>query len=164
MTAVAGVDLSLTGTGIVTADGTPYLVETKDKRGEERLDYIAAKVREHTTGADVVLIEGFSFGSKGSAVYEIGGVGWLVRWMLWRTGQRYVIVPPATLKMYATGRGNANKADMLAAAIKRLGVEFTDDNLVDATWLRAAGLDLACEPLVTMPEVNRRALGVLRRG
>lgn len=51
-------------------------------------------------------------------------------------GIEHMAVPTRTLKMYATGKGNASKEDMLAAASARWpGRLFVDDNHVDAAWL-----------------------------
>ena len=47
---------------------------------------------------------------------------------------------PATLKRFATGKGNATKDATLAAAIRRFGFEGDDNNAADAWLLRAMGL------------------------
>lgn len=46
-------------------------------------------------------------------------------------------VPVGAIKRYATGRGNADKPAMLAAAQAKLGYAGTDDNEADALWLLA---------------------------
>ena len=43
----------------------------------------------------------------------------------------YSPIPVATIKKFATGKGNASKQDMLDAANGR----FTDDNECDAYWM-----------------------------
>jgi crossover junction endodeoxyribonuclease RuvC len=63
-------------------------------------------------------------------------------------------------KKYATGKGNANKGQMLEAASKRSGLDFDgDNNRADAWWLRALALDAYGEPVVEMPAVNRSVIG-----
>jgi hypothetical protein len=47
----------------------------------------------------------------------------------------HAAVHSATLKKYATGKGNAKKPDMLRAAQTKLLYEGTDDNEADALWL-----------------------------
>ncbi len=42
---------------------------------------------------------------------------------------------PSAIKKHATGKGNANKEKMLAAALKKWNRAFEDDNHVDACWL-----------------------------
>lgn len=51
-----------------------------------------------------------------------------------------LLIPPMTLKKYATGKGTAKKQEMLMQIFKRWGVEFNDDNAADAYALaRLAG-------------------------
>lgn len=52
------------------------------------------------------------------------------------------LVPPMTLKKYASGKGNAKKQEMLLQMYKRWGVEFNDDNAADSYALArlAAGI------------------------
>lgn len=53
-------------------------------------------------------------------------------------------VPTGTLKLFATGRGDASKDEMAHAAVARWGarsVSGWDDNAIDAAWLVAYGLD-----------------------
>ena len=53
----------------------------------------------------------------------------------------YDLIPlhVGTIKKHATGKGNASKAMMIAAANERWGIEVGDDNQADALWI----LDLA---------------------
>ena len=111
-------------------------------------------------GVDLVVIEGFSFGSPQGAT-EAGGLGWTIRIALTEACVPFAVVPPSTLKKFATGKGNAGKDDMKLAALSRLGIEFTgkgSGDRCDATWLRVMGLDaLGCQ-VVDLPAVNRQAL------
>lgn len=51
-----------------------------------------------------------------------------------------LMVPPMTLKKYATGKGTSKKQEMLMQIFKRWTVEFNDDNAADAYALaRLAG-------------------------
>ena len=56
MTAVVGVDLSVTSTGIALTDGTTLTV-TPSTRGDHRFPEIAAAVAVHSADADLVVIE-----------------------------------------------------------------------------------------------------------
>jgi len=47
----------------------------------------------------------------------------------------YSSVPVTTLKKYATGKGNANKKQMIAAVQKRLKLEPHTSDEADAIWL-----------------------------
>ncbi len=66
------------------------------------------------------------------------------------------VVPPACLKLFATGKGNAKKSVVLAAAREKLGYTGKDDNEADALWLLAMGrASYASTPL---PDHAERAL------
>lgn len=53
----------------------------------------------------------------------------------------YMGVPVGTVKKHATGKGNADKEAMIAAAQARWpGVVFVDDNEADARWICVAGM------------------------
>jgi Holliday junction resolvasome RuvABC endonuclease subunit len=155
---VVGLDLSLTSSGIADDEGT-HLIRTKTT-GIERLRLIRESVLAHTArgiAANLVVIEGYSFASrfKGEFMGELGGV---VKVALWEAGIPFAVVQPALLKTYATGKGNAPKEAMLAAAIRRLGYGGDSHDEADACWLYAMGRDWLGEPFRPMPEAHRKAL------
>ncbi len=157
--AVVGLDLSITATGVALADGSLLTVGPPAKLGDRRLTAIVDRL-EHAPAmvyaADLVVIEGPVV--RSSAAVVIGMVHGAVRSMLLGYGTPYAIVPPATLKKYATGKGNTDKTAMALALYKRTGLELADDNQVDAWWLRAAGLHhLGC-PIVDVPQAQADAL------
>lgn len=162
---ILGLDLSLTATGIdldgVTERLSPPAVPEKATHDEQaaRIEWLQRAVVERAGFVvDVVALEGFSYGSKGSSVDQIYGLGWYVRLGFRALGLPYALVPPSSLKQYATGKGNATKPDMRVALLQRFDVDERDDNIVDARWLRAMALDAYGEPLLTMPQANRAAL------
>ena len=62
--------------------------------------------------------------------------------LLWADQHRVDVlhIYPSTLKKFATGKGNANKAMMIAAAIKKYpDQDVQDDNHADALHLLAWG-------------------------
>jgi hypothetical protein len=108
----------------------------------------------------LVVIEGFSFGSPQGAT-EAGGLGWIIRLALHEHSIPFAIVAPATLKKFATGKGNAGKDDMKLAAQSRLGLTFTgtgSGDRCDARWLQEMGLHHLGAPTVELPAVNLSAL------
>ncbi len=153
---VVGLDLSLNRSGV--ADGATACTFRPRCDGMERLRKVRDFMRLATDGADLVVIEGYSMGSHGAHSHALGELGGVVRLALFEAGIPHVDVPPATLKVYATGKGNAGKGDVLAEAVRRLGYDGGDDNEADALWLRAFGLELMGAPVVTLPEAHRRAL------
>lgn len=157
MNGAVGVDLSLTATGLAVASGETMVLRSK-LTGVERLIEISDRVLGEIMPGELAVIEGYSMGSKGSAVHALAELGGVVRYLLTLHGLTYLIVPPAKLKRFATGKGNADKATVLKAAWQRLGFEGTDHNEADALWLRAIGLELLGTPVVPMPKTHRSAL------
>lgn len=160
---IAALDLSLTATGWAFRDVEDYAAGTKSGvllvpklTGVARLRHVRELVLGIVAGADVVVIEGYAFNRPNQA-HQIGELGGVIRVALSENGLDPVEVPPASLKLFATGKGNAGKEEMLAAAIRRLDYGGHDHNEADALWLLqmaccARGLELASN------EAQRRAL------
>jgi Holliday junction resolvasome RuvABC endonuclease subunit len=138
MTRVLGLDLSLTATGYAYNEEVVGVIRSKAK-GERRLAEIRDAVEELAFEADVVVLEGYSYASANQA-HQIGELGGVIRLTLWQRRKPFVEVPPAVLKKFATGKGNADKDAMLAAAIRRFGFEGDNNNAADAWLLRCMGL------------------------
>ena len=155
---ILALDLSLTATGWCL-DGETGLIKPKT-RGMERLDNILTDVLDtwRDRQPDVVVIEGYSFGSQGRSVYQIGELGGVVRREFWRRRIPFIEVPPSTLKKYTTGKGNANKDAMLAAAIRRFGFAGVSNDEADAFLLWCMAMDAYGLGQVTVPKLQRAAL------
>lgn len=152
---VTGLDLSLTATGVATSNGDLFTIHTRT-HGDARLPEIRDALTDHIAAAVWVVIEDLPTHAHGAGI--TGMVHGAIRLACYDHATTYVLVPPATLKKYATGRGNATKADMRMALYQRAGVDVRDDNQVDAWWLRAAGLDHFGHPVVDLPKTHRAAL------
>lgn len=137
MMKVVGIDPSLSCTALVALHGDRVaeskLVASK-KRDTERLEDIRRAVLDFLDAHDpeLVAIEGFAYNAKGASVFEMGGLGWLLRWALFMACRPYVIVPPSTLKLYATGVGNAPKEIVIREVFRRWQFEARDNNEADA--------------------------------
>ena len=159
---VIGLDLSITATGLCDPDGATVTIGGKSGMGDARLTVIAGavagRVRHADRGslADLVVIEDLPVHAHGAGITAM--VHGAVRLVLLRSGVPYVTVPAATLKKYATGKGNADKTAMAIAALKRADLEFGDDNQCDAWWLRAAGLEALGCPVVAIPKQQTECL------
>lgn len=161
---VVGLDLSITATGICNHLGECDASKGASKRGDYRLVDIVHLVRQHCNisdeltqrGPDLVVIEDLPTHAHGAGI--TGMVHGAVRAELLRAEDPYVLVPPATLKKFATGKGNASKPEMAVALYKRTGIELADDNQCDAWWLRAAGLHALGHPLFDLPAAQVAAL------
>ena len=179
---VVAFDLSLTSTGVCDRAGTGRI--RSKQTGEERLIEIRDRVLSAThpgdddcsgpacecrprTGSigtfygdhpDLVVIEGFSYGSKGSSTVDIGGMGWIVRVALYEAGIPYEVVSPSTIKIFATGKGTAAKDDVLLAAVRRLDYQGNSKDEADALWLYALAMHALGSPIVSLPQTHLRAL------
>lgn len=156
---IVGLDLSMTATGIAGADRVTFTVKTK-ATGDRRLVVIAQAAVVSAAGCDLAVIEDLPTHAKSAGI--TGMVHGAVRTALITAGIPYVLITPASVKKFATGRGNAGKPDMAVAAFKRAGLEFGDDNQVDAWWLRAMGLEQYGQPCVQVPAVQRAALAAVK--
>ena len=156
MPTIIGLDLSLTGTGIATPAGERTVRTNAADPIEERLRTIRAAVIGETVVGCITVIEDFV--TRSPAASTLGMVHGVVRVALAEVGVPFVLVPPATLKKYVTGKGNAKKPDMRMAVYQRFGLDLPDDNQVDAYGLRAMGLDAYGHPLAQLPALQRESL------
>lgn len=168
---VAALDLSLTGTGYSFSgpdddEYTGTITPPAKLRGGARLDHIITVIDTvaFRLWGDLppthVIVEDLPIHAKSAGLtaqvhgafhFWSGRRGWPVA----------MLVPPATLKTYATGKGNADKVQMVVAARDRLGYEGTNDNEADAMWLNALAYHLAGQPIVDLPRTHLRALAKL---
>lgn len=163
---VVAFDLSLTSTGIavVEADGTAKVRRHMPKtKGYQRIrgirDACLIAVGQLPAVADVLAVEGPAFGAQGDAYHQLAGLWWHVTEALDSTGIPLVVVPPASIKTYATGKGNATKDLVLAAAVRRFPeVDVNDNNEADALWAAALVRRQYGDPIDAVPAVNLRAL------
>lgn len=159
---VAAFDLSLTGTGIASIDHAGGIwIDTLQPRikGYDRLRFIRDRVRSFADTADVVAVEGPSFGSQGSAYHQLAGLWWLVTEAIDAIGVPLVVLPPSSIKQYATGKGNAGKDLVLAAAVRQFPqVDVNDNNAADALWAAALVRRQYGDPVDNVPQVNLKAL------
>lgn len=161
---IVGLDLSLTSTGVATPSGT-QTVKSRAK-GMERLYELRRAALDYAMDperAGLVVIEGYSMGTQRQAshAHALGELGGVVRLALWERGLPYVDVPPATLKRFATGKGNAPKDQVLVAAVKRSGIEFATNDEADAWWLRALACEAYGEPIVDVPAAQRAVVSAV---
>ncbi len=164
---IIGLDLSLTSTGVAgIVDGcawTARVVPPAGITGCERLHWISRELGDWT--ADLTVIEGPAYGTQRvnqRGHHERAGLWWMVRCQLWRAGQPAAVVTPTCLKRYATGRGNAPKDAVLAAAIRRYrDLEFDGNDQADALILAAMAADHYGQPLAPVAAVNRQALAAV---
>lgn len=169
-------DLSLTSTGVADRNGTRRIKPktTGPARLAEIRDAVLAECHHHVTldvqircvvegcptKPDLVVIEGYSYAS-GNKAHDVGEMGGVVRLALYEAGIAYHVVSPATIKMAATGKGNASKDDVLLAAVRRLGYDGNNKDEADALWLYRLTLHALGGTPLDVPKTHLRALAAL---
>lgn len=166
---VVGLDLSLTATGVATGDGrllTVYSEAGGSTVGERalRISRLRVQIMEHMWDADMVVIEGPAYSRQQQSGHHLrAGLWWLIATTARAMAGEVIEVSPSALKKFATGRGNATKADMRVALLQRVGEDIRDDNQVDAFWLRQVGLHLLGDKGLDLPKANLTALSKIVR-
>jgi hypothetical protein len=90
---IVALDLSLTATGFACSDGRSGVLEPKSLRGMARVTWILDRIDTLTEHADLTVVEGYAFGAKGSAVFDIAELGGVVRFHLFDHKRAYCDVP-----------------------------------------------------------------------
>lgn len=166
--AFIGIDPSITHTGLVILSPHGDILcqqailskPSKDGwRGQvAREKHIVQRIKNEIDetmkryGIAVIFCEDYApsrYAKSSIPTIELGG---LLRAMLAMLPDTVEFVSPATLKQFATGKGNADKVAVAVALSKRFGYDFGgDDNLFDAACLARMALALGgnCEGLTT---------------
>lgn len=180
MISVLGVDPSLRATGVCLPNGQCFTIKTgESRRGSDRLVELRKAMRYYVReqAPDLAVVElPADFRSRDAV-----GAAWMAQAIV-REALAAEAVPtgflhPGRLKIFACGRGDADKADMVAACNRHRQVsypfddgqyaEITDDNQADAWWLRAAGrwragernhLDPACDSFLNGDTIRDHAV------
>lgn len=147
-----GVDPSLVSTGLAyrEPDGKlhSYVLRPGDLRGVPRLYSLREGVARliDKLGADetpiIVVYEGYAMGvrtSNSNNLFGLGELGGVLKLLLYESNVGALVVPPTSLKLYATGSGRADKAAMRDALQKEHGTSWKNSDQNDATWLLLFG-------------------------
>ena len=152
---IIGLDLSLTSTGLAEwhdgarrtyrhgragklTDTLAQRANRLDDSRRETLDWVYDNGNEY---ADLVLVESHTFAAKGGSQHDRSGLWWLVVEALIANGTPVVEASPSSIKLFATGKGNAGKDEVLAAVVRRHpGVEFKTNDEADALTLVDMGV------------------------
>lgn len=156
---IVGVDFSLTATGVCAiTDGEAECVTFGSKKEDswdlfpERVQSIGAQISEWAAERELApawVIESPAFAAKSSSLDRMFGGWWLlVDYMIGDCGwDTPLLVSPARLKKFATGKGNASKRDVERAVWRGFpDVHIGDDNQADALVLAAIGAAAWGEP------------------
>lgn len=175
MSVIAGLDLSLTGTGLVILDqgsiSTKKLIKSKPNEKTplheiERLLAIKADIQLELERCkpDLVLIEGLAFMAKNTtALVQLAGLNYMIREYLAIKKIPFVIIAPSTLKKFILGKGAGGKELMLLETYKRYGISFLDNNLCDAFALAQCGVALRQENKNKLTQAQVEVTDLLQR-
>lgn len=171
---VIGLDIALVNSGVAGPDWTDH-IRTKNLRGEARLDMILTAAQTFYRHADLVVIEGASYGSAMQGGHdEMAAARWQIRVDLWRRGIPFAVVPPDSRAVYALGTARPKhpatgrkltpaetKGAVRDAVAERYGIETagaTRYDQADAYVLAAMGLDWLGYPLAVVADTHGRAM------
>ncbi|MDY1005719.1 hypothetical protein [Curtobacterium sp. CFBP9011] len=143
----AGLDLSLTDTGVAVVHDDGSITTRRVRSAGKKTDSLATKARRFDDHASAicaqvarcteVVVESPAYGMPQGAV-DLGGLRWLVLTMLVDRGHRVHEINPMHVKKYATGQTRSDKDVVLAAVVKRYPqADVTNNNTADAVVLAA---------------------------
>lgn len=165
-----GLDLSLTGTGVVRLhDGKimdQALIKTKPTNSNvtelERLLKIRKEIG-FLDDVDIAVIEGLAFSVRNStALVQLSGLNYLVREALYDANIPFIIVAPTSLKKFATSKGNCQKDEVMLACYKRWHVTFKDNNISDAYILARIG-EALLDDTVKLTSTQQEVIDLLKK-
>ena len=144
-TTIVGIDYSLTSPCVCVNDGKKimfyYLTKKKKHLGKIADNIIGEEHREYNTPIErfsnistwvmsklpkslKVYIEGYSYGSKGQALFQIAENCGILKYRLQEQNISYDTVVPSVVKKGATGKGNADKDMMYEAFNKETKIDL----------------------------------------
>lgn len=148
---VLGIDPSLTSTGVcISRYNLAYYTEVirsdKDQDTYTRINYIVDKIFDIAVRyePEKIVIEGVAFGGVGNATRDLAGLHYMLACSLKLVYDDVIIVPPTSLKKFATGSGKAKKQDMYNSLPEHIKEHFSEiglqktkglPDIVDAYWL-----------------------------
>lgn len=156
---IIGIDQSFSSSALCVIDESTSILDFSVYRSQKELDvfekcYLVAKNISNYVikyEPNVIILEGLSFGNLGNRTRDLAGLQFVIithlRYQL--NFNNIIIVPPPTLKKFATGSGRADKTLM----IKNLPVNVSElfntagfkkttglSDLADAYWLACYGI------------------------
>jgi Holliday junction resolvasome RuvABC endonuclease subunit len=175
-----GLDLSLTGTGVIILENGKIikriLIKSKpvgDLPIDElkRIQKIVSDIEntfqdKNGTGPyiNVAVIEGLAFMVRNAtALVQLSALNYMTRALLKDHGIPFVIVAPTSLKKFVTGSGASKKDVMLMETFKRYNVSILNDNECDAFGLAKIGeaLLMTSGPRCSLPIFQQEVLDLL---
>jgi len=177
---ILGLDLSLTATGIAivrTGDGDNHhyrteLIKEPSKQAKwpdrDRIRWMIDQiiiVPEAALGPDEVwdlaVVEGLAYSRITGHATTRAGLWWLATENIDMSGFPLAVMGPTSRAKYATGKGNAAKADVMREVARRFPHFHGGEDEADALVCAAAGADHLGHPIAAMPATHRAALAAV---
>jgi crossover junction endodeoxyribonuclease RuvC len=150
---IFSIDPSLTGTAVCLWDPLKHEPDLVRRFESDATHTLVDRIRRYRrlvrsvlscfdfAKVTLILIEGYSMGSKGAAVTGLAEYGGILRNQLVRKdGPPVIEVSPHSLKKFATGKGNCNKGFVQAHVARRWQIIYETDDEIDAYVLARMGL------------------------
>lgn len=165
---IAGIDYSLRGPAICVFNGNKrftykdcnfyYLTHVKKREGtflknihgipfeeytdeSQRYDQISQWCLNIIRDCGSACLEDYAFSARGK-VFHIGENTGILKWKMWRYDIPLETVPPAMIKKFASGRGNAKKEDMHHAFVNETGVNLHSVLTPDSNSIKSPVSDI----------------------
>jgi hypothetical protein len=186
--AIAGIDLSMTSTGLAVLPETRFpaypilhriqskpIQNGRDSKGKRtatwedrrvRMGDIVTRVSQLVPDGSLVFLEAPSYGSTGAGTFDRSGLWWWLFSELAALGSVVVPVAPSQRMLYATGKGggaDAGKDAVIANVVRRYPwADVTGNDVADALVLLAMARRAVGAPLEdALPAANLRAMDKL---
>lgn len=143
---ILAIDPSLTSTGYAYQTGGDAIqvgtIRAKNMNGVERLQFIKEEVNTliSLVKPEVVSYEGYAMSRFANRAFDLGELGGVLKLLVFGYRIPILLVPPTCLKLYATGKGNADKGQVMVAMAKVRRRLFSCDDEADAYALLQLGL------------------------
>jgi Holliday junction resolvasome RuvABC endonuclease subunit len=151
MTVICGIDWSMVSPAICIHSGedwaisnctfyyltskSKFLIYTDQVRGslyeefttqQQRFDNLSnwAMKNMNAHGAKHAGLEGYSYGSTGSRLFEIGENAGLLKHKMWMAEVDFEVYAPTSVKKFACGKGNVGKDKIWEAFIEETGLNL----------------------------------------
>lgn len=160
MVNVIGLDLSLTNTGIarITWNGDDVVadIHRAQSKGSKtdtwqarstRILNLTNEIQKRILPAALVVVEGPSFSSASVSSHDRSWLWGKVFDRMMLNGVPVLVVPPSSAKKWATGKGNADKDDMVLAAARMWPtLDGIKNDTADALALAGIGMQVLDGP------------------
>ena len=146
---VLGIDPSLRSTGYAYLDDAGLYITGVIKCGQlrdmQRLRMVRSKIASllDKVQPDLVVYEGYAMGQFGGKMFDRAELGGVLKLMIHERRIQILLVPPNNLKLFATGKGNADKDQVRVAMNRLLGRLVSTDDEADAFALFQMGTYLS---------------------